>query len=204
MTPHLFANPIRLLRPLIGACSLILVTACQTPYTPAFPPQTSNPSVLVPGDMIKLTFSGAPDLDQSQKIRPDGKIALPLIGEVNASGKSFAVFEQELEDKYKDQLKNSEVVISLDGSTSRSIILDGAVRNPGNIPCDRPLTAFEAIMLGGGFAPDADLRKVQVIRFVGGADRSMILDMRDAMRGAPAPAVSVQAGDIIFVPEKMF
>jgi polysaccharide export outer membrane protein len=149
-------------------------------------------------------FSGAPDLNQSQKIRPDGTITLPLIGEISAEGKTFAAFQQELEDKYKSQLKNSEVVISLESGASRSIIVDGAVRGPGSIPCDRSLTAFEAIMLAGGFSGDADMKKVQVIRLVHGEDRSMFLDLRGAMHGSPAPGVPVQAGDIIFVPEKMF
>ena len=81
---------------------------------------------------------------------------------------------------------------------------DGAVRNGGSIPCEHPLTAFEAIMMAGGFTDDADMRKVQVIRLINGTDRSVFVDLRAAMHGNPAPPLKVQAGDIIYVPDKLF
>ena len=59
-------------------------------------------------------------------------------------------------------------------------------------------------MMAGGFTEDADMKKVQVIRLINGQDRSVFVDMRAAMRGSPAPALKVQAGDIIYVPEKLF
>ena len=59
-------------------------------------------------------------------------------------------------------------------------------------------------MLAGGFTYDADMKKVQIIRLVHGQDQSTFVDLRKAARGAPAPAVPVQAGDIIYVPEKFF
>jgi polysaccharide export outer membrane protein len=208
MTSSLLTRAVRLLRPFAFAAAILLLAGgCNTtPTTTGFPVATdaTAPTVLVPGDVIGLQFSGAPDLNQSQKIRPDGKITLPLIGEIAAAGKGFAAFQQELADQYKHQLKNTEVDITLEGSAARSIVVDGAVQKPGPIPCDRPLTAFEAIMLAGGFAYDADMRKVQIIRLVNGEHRSMFLDLRKAMSGAPTPAVSVQAGDIIFVPEQFF
>lgn len=197
---------IRLFRLFVAATALLLAgSGCETTPTAAFSAaEAHDPTVLVPGDVIRLEFPGAPDLNQSQKIRPDGRITLPLIGELAADGKTFGAFQQELEEKYKSQLKNTEVVISLEGSAARSIVVDGAVRSAGSIACDRPLTVFEAIMLAGGFTTDADMGKVQVIRRVGGEDRSEFVDLRNAMRGAPAPARSVEAGDIIFVPEKLF
>jgi polysaccharide export outer membrane protein len=168
------------------------------------PGQPQGPTMLVPGDVIGLAFSGAPDLNQTQKIRPDGKITLPLIGELTASGQTFPAFQQLLEAQYKSQLKNSDVTITLESSEDRTIIIDGSVQRPGIIPADRPLTAFEAIMLAGGFTDDADMKKVQVIRLVHGEHRSVFLDLRGAMHGAPTPAVPVEPGDIIFVPEKAF
>ena len=177
-----------------------------TPTSADFPnqPAADGPTVLVPGDIIGLEFSGAPELNQSQKIRPDGKLILPLIGEVVAAGKTFPEFQQELENSYKTQLKNTEVVVTLEGSETRSIVIDGAVQRPGGIPCDRPLTALEAIMQAGGPSMDADMKKVQIIRLVNGVQRSIFVDLRKAMKGTPTPPVYVQSGDIIFVPEAFF
>jgi polysaccharide export outer membrane protein len=215
MSSSFLKDAIRLFHPFVVASALVLLySGCQsqpqsTKLT-GFSDRTAaadpapDPTVLAPGDVIKLQFPGAPDLDQAQKIRPDGKIMLPLIGEVDVNGVTFAAFQQDLEKRYKTQLKNSEVVITLEGSTARTIVVDGAVRSAGAIPCDHPITAFEAIMLAGGFTGDSDMKKVQVIRRVNGEDRSVFVDLRNAMRGSPAPALLVKPGDIIFVPEKLF
>ena len=211
MTPTFYRKAIRLLPSVLFASALLFLGAgCGTPSTTGFPDQPTNaatssdPTILVPGDVIRLDFPGAPELSQSQRIRPDGRITLPIIGEVTASGVTFASFQKDLETKYNSQLKNSEVLISLDSSSTRTITVDGAVRTAGSIPIEHPLTAFEAIMMAGGFTEDADMRKVQVIRMVNGQDRSVFVDLRAAMRGNPAPALKVQAGDIIYVPDKLF
>src|SRR5438876_11750358 len=60
----------------------------------------ARPVILSPGDTVKLTFSGASDLNQSQKIRTDGKLSLPQIGEGKAEGKSLPQFERELKRQY--------------------------------------------------------------------------------------------------------
>src|ERR1039457_6769143 len=78
---------------------------CQS--APTLPPDAmipSRPVTLSPGDSVKLTFSGAPELSQSQKIRADGKLNLPQIGEVNAAGKSLLQFQSELVRLYQPKL----------------------------------------------------------------------------------------------------
>ena len=130
-----FAGAILSAFEMVFASALILLCgACQStnPPTSGFSAQLNakDPAVLVPGDVIRLVFSGAPDLNQSQKIRPDGKITLPLIGEIDTAGETFAAFQQHLQTKYKAQLKNSEVAISLEGSSTRSIAVDELLRAP--------------------------------------------------------------------------
>jgi polysaccharide export outer membrane protein len=206
MTTSSFIGLNRLFKLLTLPAALLVLAACEsTPPASMLGSATAPaPTLLAPGDDIVLSFSGAPDLNQSQKIRPDGKINLPLIGEINASGETFAAFQTDVEMKYKSQLKDSDVLVTLDSSEDRSIIIDGCVQRPGNIPVDRPLTVFEAVMLAGGFGEDADMKKVQVFRLVHGVHQSQVVDLRGAMRGLPTAAVPVQAGDIIFVPTKLF
>jgi polysaccharide export outer membrane protein len=211
MTSSFCRKAIRLIQPIFLATGLLVLGGgCSTPTASSFPDQpaaaatSSDPTLLVPGDVIKLEFPGAPELSQQQRIRPDGRITLPIIGEIAAAGETFVAFQKELEAKYNSQLKNSEVLISLDSSSTRTITVDGFVRGAGTIPCEHPMTAFEAIMMAGGFTEDADMKKVQVIRMINGQDRSVFVDLRAAMRGNPAPALKVQAGDIIYVPEKLF
>jgi len=206
MTTSSFIGLNRLSKFLIFPAALLLLAACESTPSASMLGSANSPAptLLVPGDVIALSFSGAPDLNQSQKIRPDGKINLPLIGEINASGETFVAFQNDVETKYKSQLKDSDVLVTLDSSEDRSIIIDGCVQRPGNIPVDRPLTVFEAVMLAGGFGEDADMKKVQVFRLVHGVHQSQLVDLRGAMHGLPTAAVPVEAGDIIFVPTKLF
>ena len=69
--------------------------------------------ILASGDVVKLTFSSAPELNQSQKVRADGKLSLPLIGEVDAGGKTVGQLQSDLIQLYKPQLKTPEVTVSL-------------------------------------------------------------------------------------------
>src|SRR4029453_6772944 len=82
--------------------------------------------ILAPGDVVKLTFSAAPELNQSQKIRADGKRSLPLIGESDPAQKTVAQLQSELVELYKAQLKTPEVTVSLEGSTT-TVTVGGAV-----------------------------------------------------------------------------
>jgi protein involved in polysaccharide export with SLBB domain len=82
-------------------------------------------------------------------------------------------------------------------------VVSGAVQKPGKIVFERPATILEAIMEAGGFTPEADLKKVSVIRIVKGEHYSQVFDLRPILHGKSTPAVYVSNGDVIFVPEKL-
>src|SRR6187401_3238488 len=79
---------------------------CQTETGGSLSGQAEVPKhvILASGDVVKLTFSAAPELNQSQKIRTDGKLSLPLVGEVDAAGKTVGQLQSELIQVYKSQL----------------------------------------------------------------------------------------------------
>lgn len=184
---------------------LLFFSGCTTnnkPVTSLGQPPGQSPGILAPGDVVKVSFTGAPELNQSQKIGTDGKISLPLVGLVSAEGKTLRTFQAELTKLYASQLQNSEVIVTLD-STVISVVVSGAVQKPGKIVFDRPSTVLEAIMEAGGFAPEADLAKIAVIRIRKGEHESRIFDMRGVMRGQPSPAIYVSSGDVIYVSEKL-
>src|SRR5438105_13067947 len=94
---------------------------CQTDTnTTTFSGQAEVPKhvILASGDVVKLAFSSAPELNQSQKIRADGKLSLPLVGEVDAGGKTVGQLQSTLVEVYKSQLKTPEVTVSLESSTT--------------------------------------------------------------------------------------
>ena len=157
---------------------------------------------LAPGDVISVSYAGAPELNLTQKIRANGRVSLPMIGDVQASGKSLTSFQYSLASAYKKHLQEPKVVVTL-VSAAASVYISGEVRQPGKIPMDRPLTALEAIMEGGGFSPTADPRKVSVVRTIRGPHQRYNLNMNDALTGT-APAFYLKPYDVIYVGQRVW
>ena len=129
-------------------------------------------------------------------------LACPSFGEVHAGGKSPGDLQRELATLYKPQLQDNEVVVTLE-TRALPVVVSGAVQKPGKIVFERPATVLEAIMEAGGFTPEADLKKVSLIRIVKGEHYSQVYDLRSVLKGNPTRAVYVSGGDVIYVPEKL-
>ena len=189
----------------LAALVMLLCAGCQTPVATSLPeqPTAKTPVNLSPGDTVKLSFVGASELNQSQKIRADGKLSLPLIGEVAAADKTLVNFQNELIRLYKPQLRNSDVVVTLESGVAQ-VVVSGAVKKPAKLTFDRPTTVFQAIMEAGGVNEYGNLRKVHLIRVVNGAQLTQVLDLRPMMSGKAISALYVRDGDVIYVPQGMF
>jgi len=166
-------------------------------------PMVNTPVTLSPGDVIKLTFSGSADLNQSQKIRSDGKVSLPLVGELTAAGKTVPAFQNELTALYKSQLRNSNVVVTLESATA-TVVVSGYVSKPGKFTFDRPTTVFQAIMEAGGASEYGNLGKVNLVRTVGAQQYTQVLDLKKAMTGQTTKVYYVKDGDVIYVTQRIF
>ena len=186
----------------LAAIALLLCTGCQTTTKAPVPLTNQTPSSLVAGDTVKISFPAAPEMNQTQKIGSDGSLSLPLIGEVAASGKTVGQLKAELERLYKPQLQDSEVTVSLD-TRAVPVVVSGAVQKPGKVVFERPATVLEAIMEAGGFTPEADLKRVSLIRIVKGEHKSEVIDLRGVLKGKPIPAIYCSGGDVVYVPEKL-
>jgi protein involved in polysaccharide export with SLBB domain len=186
----------------LAALALLLCTGCQGTSKSSMPLVGQTPNYLSPGDEIKISFPAAPELNQTQKVGTDGTISLPLIGEVHAAGKSPEELQRALAVLYKPQLQDNEVIVTLE-TRALPVVVSGAVQKPGKIVFERPATVLEAIMEAGGFTPEADLKKVSLIRIVKGEHFSQVFDLRPVLRGVPTRAVYVSGGDVIYVPEKL-
>ncbi|PYK45880.1 MAG: hypothetical protein DME46_02960, partial [Verrucomicrobia bacterium] len=159
--------------------------------------------ILASGDVVKLTFSSAPELNQAQKVRVDGKLSLPLVGEVDAAGKTVGQLQGELIQLYKSQLKTPEVTVSLETSLT-TVTVSGAVNKPGKIAFERPTTVFQAIMDAGGPSEFGTLKRVRLVRTVNGITRSQVMNVREALVGQGTKPFYVRDGDVIWVPQTTF
>jgi polysaccharide biosynthesis/export protein len=183
---------------------LILVqTGCQTDSGTALAGEASVPRhvTLSSGDVVKLTFSSAPELNQSQKIRADGKLSLPLVGEVDAGGKTVGQLQSELIQLYKSQLKTPEVTVSLESSVT-TVTVSGAVNKPGRLSFERPTTVLQAIMEAGGPSEFGTLRRVRLMRVVNGVYKSQTMDLHDLSK--ELKPFYVRDNDVVYVPQSTF
>ena len=157
--------------------------------------------VLEPGDEVELKFYYTPELDVTQVVRPDGKIALQLIGEINAQGKTPAELRDELLKLYLPHLKKPEIAVIVRSLLNRRVYVGGQVITPGAIEIPGEIDVLEAIMQVGGFIlPEAEVKNVIVIRHVNGQRYAYSVNLEGTLNGEVSRPFYLQPQDIVYVP----
>jgi polysaccharide export outer membrane protein len=161
-----------------------------------------QPTILRQGDVVKISFPGESNLNETEQIRLDGKIALPLVGDVQAAGLTPDQLQQNLVKLYAPQISASDVTVAIQ-SSSFPVYVTGCVLSPGKISSAEPITALEAIMQAGGFDYSrANLRRVHVIRRENDTSQSYVLNLNSVLKGDDKNDFFLQPNDIVYVPEK--
>jgi polysaccharide export outer membrane protein len=178
--------------------------SCQTPLPPLPNPPGPHTAVrLSPGDVIKLSFAEESDLDQTQKIRRDGTISLPYLGQVTAAGKRVIDLQHELTRRYDEYLDNPEVLVTLENALA-TVIVSGFAIYPGKVTFDRPTTVYQAIMTAGGVSDYGSLSNIHLTRIINGVQRTETINLRPNIRGKPTQPEYVQDGDVIYISRSLF
>lgn len=150
------------------------------------------------GDKIRVTYPGAPEFNQVYKIQADGKIGLPMVGNVTAAGRSASSLQSSLTSMYQPHLNDPTVFVSLE-EPAASVYVSGEVGAPGKVPLDRPITALEAVMEVGGFSKLANPKKVYVIRTEGGQQKRYVLNLANPLSGYESQAFYLRPYDVVYV-----
>lgn len=189
---------------------LVLLIGCQTypkevkvdpiAYKPKEYPE---PEVkLNPGDTLEIRFFYTPELNTVQTIRPDGKIALQLIGEVMAQGKTPIELKEELHEQYKQHIKQLDITVIVQTFSNRRVYVGGQVNTPGSIPMPGKLTALEAIMLAGGInLTNGSYANVLIIRYEDNKWAGGMLNLKRVLEGEKVEQFCLEPQDIVYVPE---
>ena len=196
-------------RAVFCVCAFLVFAAlacsgCQSPLPPLpNPPGPKTAVRLSPGDTIKVSYADETVPDQTQKIRRDGKVSLPLIGEVTAAGKRTIDFQYELASRYQGKLENNEVLVTLETSTP-TVTVSGFANKPGVYSFDRPTTVYQAIMQGGGVSDYGSASNIRLTRIINGEQRTETINLRPTIRGQPTRPEYVQDGDVIYIARSLF
>ena len=176
-------------------------------------PQAAEKSSLIvtpdytigPEDVLEITVWRNTDLSKVVAVRPDGRISLPLIGDVGAAGRTAAELADAIAEKLKEFKENPQVSIVVKEVNSYAIYVLGEVTKPGKYPLKSKTTLLQAITLASGFTPAAARNKIVVFRFgeLGGKDTKIKASYDDIiMRDESPQNIQLKPGDTIVVPSE--
>jgi len=189
-----------------GWLVLSLAVACASaPATTAMPTTAAKTLNLGPGDTFEVTVYGEEDLSGKHRVAEDGSINFPLVGKVDVAGKGPAEIAAAIEGALRDQklLRNPHVSVFLLEQTSSQVSVVGAVNKPGSYPMTRFMTVVQAIGAAGGLTAIASGDNTIVTRKANGELKRFKVPVNAITEGR-ANDFPLEAGDIVFVPERIF
>lgn len=175
----------------------------QTPAAAAAGQGVSLPVdyVIGPEDVLGVLFWRDTEMSGDVTVRPDGKVTLPLIGEIMAAGLKPDALRDQVHKAAEKYLSDPNVTIVVRQINSRKVFITGEVTTPGAYPLVAPRTVMQIIALAGGLTEYADAKSITVMRTQNGASKSFKFNYKDVSRGKGLEQnILLQPGDTIVVP----
>src|SRR6267154_4021371 len=170
--------------------------------TPAAVPATTDPAYIIgPEDVLDINVWKEPDVSRVVPVRPDGRISLPLINDVQAAGLSPQQLAGSVSEKLKKYLNGPQVTVIVTAINSQRVFVVGEVLRAGAFPMLPGMTVLQALSSAGGFTTFADVKKIHVVRMRNGKQIEIPFNYRDVLKGDNAEQnIKLEAGDTIVVP----
>lgn len=153
-----------------------------------------------PEDVLDISVWKNPELSRTVPVRPDGKVSLPLVNDIQAAGLTPSDLRQQLTTLLSEYVPSPEVAVIVREVHSVKVAVVGAVKTPGRYELRSPATVLELIALAQGLTDFADRDRIVVLRQSGGKTTRIPFNYRKGGEGADKENFFVQSGDIIFVP----
>jgi polysaccharide export outer membrane protein len=162
----------------------------------------TNDYIIGPSDILAINVWKDAELTRTVPVRPDGKISLPLIGELQVSGLTAQNVQRMVAERLKEYVSDPEVTVIVQEVKSRTYVIVGKVTHPGSYELGKPTTVLEAIAIAGGFLDFAKPNKAYVIRRASdGSTERLPFDYKKVIDGhTPEQNVDLMSGDTIVVP----
>lgn len=160
---------------------------------------TSADYRIVAGDKLNVQVYKDAQLSQVLQVRPDGKITLPLVGDVRAEGRTSAELRDSLVESLKEYNNNPVVTVIVVETVPPVFYVMGEVNAPGTLPIKGQISAVQALAMAGGFKDFAKKKDIIIQRKGPGGMTTVPFNYNDAIKGK-GPMVYVQPGDTIIVP----
>jgi polysaccharide biosynthesis/export protein len=174
-----------------------------TVYAQNTPPQPDTSYVIGKGDQLEVNVWNHPELSKQIRVRPDGMISMPLIGDVKAAGQTPMHLGDSVRQALLYYLKEPRVSVIVIDYSSKKILVIGEVAKQGSYQYEGAMTAFDAIGAAGGYKKHAELKSILVVH--DGYSKQPHFELANlhyAMHDATMVGnVALMPGDIVFVPQ---
>jgi len=189
------------------------VTIFADPSVPPLPNGETEKSTLVvtvdyiigPEDVLDIAVWKNTELSKTVAVRPDGKISLPLIGDVVAVGRTTSQLADAISGKLKEYKENPQVSIIVSQVNSYAIYVLGEVARPGKFPLKSKTTILQAVTLAGGFTTTAARNKLVVFRFSESGEKDVKIKASYddiVLRDGAGQNITLKPGDTLVVPSE--
>jgi polysaccharide export outer membrane protein len=160
-------------------------------------------------DRVQVTVWRNPELSINVPVRPDGKISVPIIGDVEAGGRTPSEVAESIKQKLSTYIREPNVAVILTELRSHEFLtrvrITGAVRTPKSIPHRQGMTVLDAVLEAGGVNDFASPNRTKLYRKSGSKTEVLEIELGDILnKGQLATNLLVRPGDVITVPERLF
>ncbi|QNI33476.1 polysaccharide biosynthesis/export family protein [Alloacidobacterium dinghuense] len=175
--------------------------ALAQPPAPSVAKAHDDSFVIGNDDVLAINVWKEPDISRAIPVRSDGRISLPLVGEVQATGRTPLQLEQEITSKLKNYISEPVVTVMVQQINSEKFNILGQVVKPGSYPLINGTTVLDAIATAGGFRDFAKQKSIYVLRQSGGTDSRIAFNYKDVIKGQhPEQNIKLEPRDTIVVP----
>lgn len=188
--------------------AVLTALVCMVPLTAAFaqkpvgePMVSGGDYAIGPEDVLEISVWKEKDLQREVLVRPDGWFTFPLVGNIEAKGKTAQQIQEELTQWLKEYIPNPVVSVSVKKIAGYKIFVIGRVNKPGNYVVGSYIDVLQALTLAGGLTPFAEESKIRIIRNENGNKTTLPFDYSAVKKGKRMEQnITLMSGDVIIVP----
>jgi polysaccharide export outer membrane protein len=171
-------------------------TAVAETVAPIRPAYTVNP-----GDVLSIMVWKEADLQRQVIVRPDGFFSFPLVGDIQAEGKSIEQIRKNVAEHLEKYIPDPVVTVAAEGLSGNAVYVIGQVQRPGVIPAAGQIDVMQALSIGGGMSVFAQLDDIKILRRVNGKLIAIPFNYKDIEKGKRLNQnILLEPGDVVIVP----
>ncbi len=165
------------------------------------PPANDTTYIIGPEDVLTIDVWNEKELSGPVPVRPDGKISVPLLNDVQAAGLTPMQLMSSLTERLKKYVSDPTVTVTVTTVNSRKVYILGEVTRPGAFPLVPDMTVLQALTTAGGPTPYAKTSRIYILRSQNGAQNKLAFNYKQVVKGgSPEQNILLKSGDTVVVP----